>query len=130
VSGRTPRMAVVLGEARRPCQVEAPDRVLRMWMLLNLAAEEFHQAAQQPGAAARLQRQLDAVTAELERSVSPALAGEMRRLLGAGRPGTPTTAELRVRYASLLGWTSGLVIGMLNQLEKAAQTGRSATSGS
>ena len=63
-----PRLAVVLGrpaDASRICRLDAPCRVLRIWALLNRADGELHQASLPPGAAARLQRQLDAVTGEL-----------------------------------------------------------------
>lgn len=117
-----PRLAIVLGGpagTRRTCRVEAPDRVLRMWELLNTADDELHRVTLPPGAATRLQQQLEAVTTELERSVSPALARELRHLIGTGGTIPPTAAELRIEYASLLGWTGGLLIGMLSQLEAA-----------
>jgi hypothetical protein len=113
------RLAVVLNGhsgSPRPCRVEAPDRVLRMWTLLNTADDELHQAKLSPGAAARLERQLRVITTELERSVSPVLADELHHLIGQGRNASPTLAELRVDYASVLGWTGGLVIAMLDQL--------------
>jgi len=115
-----PRLAVVLGrqtDADRICRVDEPDRVLRIWALLNDADNELHQVSLPPAAAPRLQRQLDALTGELERSVSPALAGELRHLIPQGQATAPTADELRVEYASLLGWTGGLVIGMLSQIE-------------
>jgi len=87
-----PRLAVVLGrpaDASRICRLDAPCRVLRIWALLNRADGELHQASLPPGAAARLQRQLDAVTGELERSVSPALAAELHHLISRGRPLCP-----------------------------------------
>ena len=118
-----PRLAVVLGRAAdsgRICRVEAPDRVLRIWALLNDVGKELHQVSLQPAAAPRLQRQLDALTGELERSVSPALAGELRHLIRQGQAAAPTADELRVEYASLLGWTGGLVIEMLSQIEVAS----------
>jgi hypothetical protein len=83
-----PRLAVVLSgptDASRICRVNAPDRVLRIWALLTLADAELRRVRLQPGAAERLRRQLDAVTTELERSVSPALAGELHHLI---RPAT------------------------------------------
>ena len=117
-----PRLAVVLGrpaDASSICRVDAPGRVLRIWALLNHADDELHQASVPPEAAARLQRQLDALTAELERSLSPALAGELHHLVGR-KAGTELTAdELRVEYATLLSWTIGLVIGILTELEMA-----------
>ncbi len=139
-----PRLAVVLGrsaDSGRICRVDAPGRVLRIWALLNDADKELHQVSLPPAAAPRLQRQLDALTGELERSVSPALAGELRHLIRQGQAAAPTADELRVEYASLLGWTGGLVIGMLSQIEVAsakaarsshrtqAATGQSGTAG-
>ncbi len=118
-----PRLAVVLDvapDASRVCRVDAPDRVMRIWGLLSDAHDELRQVSLPPGAAARLQRQLDAVTAELERSVSPALAGELRQLTRHRPAVAPTADELRVEYASLVAWTGGLVIGMLSELEAAS----------
>jgi hypothetical protein len=119
-----PRLAIVL-EGRegsgRVDRVEAPDRVLRMWSLLNMADEELHQTTLPTGAEARLGRQLETVTAELERSVSPMLASELRRLVGHGGTVPLTLAQLRVDYAGLLGWTGGLVITMLDQLASAPE---------
>jgi hypothetical protein len=117
-----PRLAIVLGRhdgSGRVGRVEAPGRVLRMWSLLNNAEEELHRVRLPMGAEARLGRQLETVTAELERSVSPILAGELRRLVGRGGTVPLTLAELRVDYAGVLGWTGGLVIAMLDQLATA-----------
>ena len=55
--------------------------------------------------------------------LSPALADELRRLVRPDGPAPPTSAELRLEYGSLLGWTGGLVVGMVGQLE-AAGAGR------
>jgi hypothetical protein len=118
-----PRLAIVLPGLGGPgCagRVEAPDRVLRIWSLLNDAEEELHQVTLSAGAQARLGRQLEAVTAELERSVSPLLASELRRLVGHESTVSLTPAELRVDYAGVLGWTGGLVIAMLDQLATTA----------
>ena len=117
-----PRLAVVMGrstDASQICRVDAPDRVLRIWAMLGNADGELHQASLRPEMTARLQRQLDAVTAELERSLSPALAGELHRIIDRDKDTELTAGELRVEYASLLAWTIGLVIGILTQLEAA-----------
>ncbi len=114
------RLAVLIGrsaDASRTCRVDSPDRLLRIWALLNSADDELHQVTLPPGALARLQRQFDAFVAELERSLSPALAGELRHLVSRTEPTAPTADELRMEYASLLGWTGGLVVGVLSQLE-------------
>ena len=125
-----PCLAVVIGrsaDASRICRVDAPDRVLRIWAMLSSANEELRQsingelrqASLRPEARARLQRQLGAFTAELERSLSPALAGELHRIIDRDKDTELTADELRVEYATLLAWTIGLVIEILTQLEAA-----------
>ena len=119
--GQAPRVVVTLGKPDRDgqlYQVESPDRVLRMLTLLTEAAEEFRLATMPPDSLARVRRLLGAVYAEIEQSVSPALAAELHHLLGPG-PAEPDGAELRIEYTALLGWVSGLAIGMLTQLEAA-----------
>jgi len=116
------RLAVVLGGppgAPDACRVEAVDRVLRVWALLNAADSELHQVRLPPEAVGRLQRQLEAIIAELEGAVSGELAGELDRLVRRRETASPTVDELRIEYASLLGWVAGLVAGMLGQLELA-----------
>jgi Protein of unknown function (DUF2587) len=116
-----PRVAVTVG-ATDPqgaaYQVESPDRLLRMLALLTEADDELREVNLPPQALARIQRQLAAVSAEIERSVSPALADELHRLLG-HQSAEPGPREVRIEYVALLGWVSGLVIGMLSQLEAA-----------
>jgi len=118
-----PRLAVIMDRpavAGRVCRVDAPDRVLRIWAMLASANGELHQASLRPGEVAWLQRRVGALTAELERSLSPALASELHHLVGR-KAGTELTAdELRVEYAALLSWTIGLVIGILTELEQAS----------
>jgi hypothetical protein len=114
-------LAVVLGgPARSPraYRVEAPGRLLRVWALLSAGSEELHQVQLPPAALPRLQRQLRAATTELQRSLSPALAGELSRLLRHDGTEPVTIGKLRIEYATVLGWTGGLVIAMLNQLEQ------------
>jgi len=118
-----PRLAVIMGrpvDASRVCRVDAPDRVLRIWAMLASANHELHQASLRPREVARLQRQLDALTAELERSLSPALTSELHCLVDRKAGAELTASELRVEYATLLSWTIGLVIGMLTELELAS----------
>ena len=125
-----PRLAVIMGQAdaSRVCRVDAPDRVLRIWAMLASADGELRQASLRPGEVAQLQRQLNALTAELERSLSPALAAELHHLVGRESGVELTADELRVEYAILLSWTIGLVIGILTELEVAsAKTLRAAS---
>jgi Protein of unknown function (DUF2587) len=123
-----PRVVVELarparaGEAYR---IEAPDRVLRMWFVLNTVAEERQLVTLLPQSRARVRGLVRAVSGELERSVSPALAGELRHLEGWGEAG-PEAGQLRVALASLLGWTGGLVLSMLSELVAARDRQRAA----
>jgi Protein of unknown function (DUF2587) len=115
------RPAVVLrGPAGSPsaCRVEGPARLLRVWGMLSAASEELHKVKLPPRAVTRLQRQLKAAIAELEQSVSPALVGELNYLTRQNGTAPATISELRIEYATLLGWTSGLVIAMLDQLQQ------------
>jgi len=116
-----PRVVVVLRRSsgdRGEDRVEAPDRVLRLWAMLNAANEDLHLAAVPPESVPHLQHVLEDVNTELERSVSPSLAAEWHRLV----PYREATglAELRIEYVSLLGWVNGLVIEILTQLEAAS----------
>ena len=97
---------------------------MRVWALLNAADSELHQVSLPTEAVGRLKRQLEAITAEVEGAVSGELAGELDRLVRRRGTAPATVGELRIEYASLLGWVGGLVIGMLSELEMAsADTG-------
>jgi Protein of unknown function (DUF2587) len=120
-----PCLAVVVGwgdDAGQVFRVDAPDRVLRVWALLGNAADDLRQAALPPEVIARLGRQLDAAVAELETSLSPALAGELHRLIDPGKNGEPSAGELRVEYATVLAWTASLLTEVLSQIDDAART--------
>ncbi len=122
-----PGVTVIISESRGAGgsdRVEAPDRLLRVWNMLNEAAEELELAVVSPETALRLQRLLADATAELERSLSPALAGELRRLVPR-RTEPAGLAELQIDYMSILGWLSGLVMQVLARLEAAPGKRRS-----
>jgi len=120
--GSATRVAVALG---RPVQgpeaprVESPERVMRMWEMLSGVGDELKLETLPPETLARVRQLLQTVTAELRRSVSPPLAGELRDLIGDGGGTEVSASEVRIQYASLLGWLGGLVISMYSQLEEA-----------
>ena len=119
----TARLAVVLNGpagAHDVCRVEAADRVMRVWALLKAADSELHQVRLPRAAVGRLHRQLQAITTELAGAMSGKLADELDRLARPSEVASPTVAELRIEYACLLGWVSGLVTGMLSELEQAS----------
>lgn len=100
----------------RECRVESPGRVLRMWSLLSEADEELRRVGARAERLDRVRQVFAAVRVELEQSVSADLAGELHRLVQSGQ-GEPGVSEMRIECASLLGWVSGLVLEMLDQLE-------------
>jgi hypothetical protein len=112
-----PQVVIVLDAARagNAYRVEAPDRVLRLFGLLEAARDELDLTTVPPHDRARLQRLLEAVSAELERSVSPALADELHELVR-HEEAEPSAGELRIEYSTLLGWTSGLLVAMFDEL--------------
>jgi proteasome activator-like protein len=118
-----PCLAVVVGrgdDAGQVFRVDAPDRVLRIWALLGNAADDLREASLPSEVIARLRRQLDSAVAELETSLSPALAGELHRLIGPGQNAEPSADELRVEYATVLAWTASLLTEVLSQIHDAA----------
>jgi proteasome activator-like protein len=121
-------------ESPHACRVDDPGRLLRVWALVNAASRELHQAGIPQAAVATLQRQLRADASELQRSLSPELAAELGRLMRHDDAVPVGADELRVEYATLLGWLGGVVIAMLDQLEQcgasAAAAAESQESGS
>lgn len=118
-----PCLAVVIGQAGDAGhlgRVDAPDRLLRIWALLGNAADGLRQASLRPELIARLRRQLGAIVAELETSLSPALADELHRLTGREKGADELSAdELRIDYATLLAWTASLLVEVLSQVDAA-----------
>ena len=71
------RFVVIVGKPAgdgSACRIEEPDRLLRVWSLLQAAYAQSDWAALPPEAVLRLQRQLRPIRRELERAVSPPLA--------------------------------------------------------
>ncbi len=118
--GPATRVVVALGSpAQGPGapRVESPERVLRMWEMLSGVGDELKLETMPPQTRARIRQLLRTVTAELQRSVSPVLAGELHHLIDDDGGAEPSAAQLRIEYASLLGWLGGLVISMYTQLQ-------------
>ncbi len=117
-----PRFAVVVGEPAggSACRVEAPGQLLRVWSLLQATYEQIDRAAPPPEGMPRLQRQLQAIRRELENTVSPPLAAELRRIAPPGDE-APSAAGLRIECAVLTSWAGSLTMEMLSTLEAAGQ---------
>ena len=99
-------------------RIEEPDRLLRVWSLLEATYEQMDWAALPSGSVPGLQRQVQAIHRELDRAVSPSLAAELRRILPSGNA-APSAAALRIEYAVLLSWSGSLMVEMLRVLAAA-----------
>jgi len=108
------------GSVARACAIEAPDRLLRVWSLLQASYEQSDWAALPPGSVPALERQLQAIRRELEKAVSPPLAAELRRILPP-QDAAPSVGALRTEYAVLLSWSGSLMIEILRALAVASE---------
>ena len=112
------RFAVIIGKPAgdgSASRVEAPDRLLRVWSLLQATYEQSDWAALPAEGVPALQRQLQAIRRELERAVSPPLAAELRRILPP-QDGEPSVGALRIECAALLSWSGSLMVEILRAL--------------
>ena len=117
------RFVVIVGKPAgdgSACRIEKPDHLLRVWSLLQATYEQLDWAALSPVGVAGLQRQLQALRAELERAVSPPLAAELRRILPP-RDEAPSTGALRIDWAVLLSWSGSLMVETLRALAIASE---------
>jgi len=114
------RFAVVLDTPAdgSACRIEAPGRLLRVWSLLQATQQQIDHAAPAPESMSRLQRQLEAIRRELENTVSPSLAAELRRI-APPKNEAPSAVGLRIECAVLTSWTGSLTLQMLSALEAA-----------
>jgi len=114
----TRRFVVVIGRSAddaSACRVEEPDRLLRIWSLLEATYEQSDWARLPPEGAPGLQRQLYAIRRELEETVSPALVAELQRILPP-RDAPPSVGALRIECALLLSWAGSLMLEILRAL--------------
>lgn len=119
-AGQVRRFAVIVGQPAgdSACLIEAPGRLLRIWSLLEATQEQIDQAALPPEVIPRLQRQLQEIRRELDSTVSPALAAELRRTAPPWEE-APSAAGLRIECAVLTSWAGSLTIQMLSALTAA-----------
>lgn len=109
------RFVVIVGEPAdvgSAFRIEEPDRLLRIWLLLQATSEQLDRATLPPEGIPGLQRQLRAIRRELERAVSSPLAAELRRILPSD-DAAPSAVALRIECAVLSSWAGSLVVQML-----------------
>jgi len=115
------RFVVIVGEPAdggAASRIEEPDRLLRVWALLQATSEQLDGATLPPEGIPGLQRQLQAIQSELERALSPPLAAELRRILPS-HDAIPSAGALRIECAVLLSWVGSLVVQTLAALAAA-----------
>ena len=115
------RFVVIVGEPAdggSAFRIEEPDRLLRVWSLLQATSEQLDGATLPPEGIPGVQRQLEAIHSELERAVSPSLAAELRRILPT-HDAIPSAGALRIECAVLLSWVGSLVVQTLAALAAA-----------
>ncbi|MGL3808079.1 proteasome activator [Paeniglutamicibacter sp. R2-26] len=100
--------------------VGEPAKLMRIGGMIKQLLDEVRSAPLDEQARARMADIHERSVHELEAGLSPELAAELHRIrLPFGEGETPTTAELRVAQAQLVGWLEGVFHGL--QAAMAAQ---------
>lgn len=106
--------AVVPDDDAEPHEaVESPGKVMRIGSMIKQLLEEVRQTELDEPSRERLREIYDTSVEELAAALSPDLQEELSRLalpFEAGEP--PSSAELRVAKAQLVGWLEGLFHGI------------------
>jgi hypothetical protein len=97
-------------------RVEVPERLVRIWSLLQATQEEIDDATLPPEGVPPLQRQLKAIRRELEDTISPSLVAELRRIAPPSED-APSAARLRIECAILTSWAGTLTMEMLSTIQ-------------
>lgn len=93
--------------------VDHPAKVMRIGTMLKQLLEELRSAELDEPSRDRLRDIYDTSVSELGSALSPDLREELARLaLPFGSGETPSSAELQIAKAQLVGWLEGLVQGM------------------
>ena len=106
--------SVVPEEVDEPHEsVESPGKVMRIGSMIKQLLEEVRLTELDEPSRERLREIYDTSITELSSSLSPDLQQELSRLALPFEPDTaPTTAELRIAKAQLVGWLEGLFHGI------------------
>ncbi len=107
-----PAVVPEAGEESRE-SVESPGKVMRIGSMIKQLLEEVRQTELDEPSRERLREIYDTSITELSSSLSPDLQQELGRLALPFEPDTaPTSAELRIAKAQLVGWLEGLFHGI------------------
>jgi hypothetical protein len=114
--GEVERPEVIDPRARpRDEFIEQPAKVMRVGTMLKQLLEEVRATPLDEPSRERLREIYETSVRELGSAISPDLRDELARLSlpfsdGAANP--PTTAELQIAQAQLVGWLEGLIQGI------------------
>ncbi|MEQ8841296.1 MAG: DUF2587 domain-containing protein [Acidimicrobiales bacterium] len=93
--------------------IDHPAKVMRIGTMMKQLLEEVRAATLDEPSRDRLREIYDTSITEVGSALSPDLREELQRLASPFTDGqTPTSAELQIAQAQLVGWLEGLVQGM------------------
>ena len=92
--------------------VEQPAKVMRIGTMVKQLLEEVRAAPLDEAGRLRLKEIYETSVAELSKGLSPDLRDELARMAPPFEEGTPSSSELRVAQAQLVGWLEGLFHGI------------------
>ena len=92
--------------------VEEPAKVMRIGSMIKQLLEEVRTAELDSPARVRLREIYETSITELGSALSPDLRAELERVALPFGDGEPSTAELRIVQAQLVGWLEGLFHGI------------------
>jgi len=102
-------------EARADEYIEQPAKVMRVGTMMKSLLDEVRTATLDEASRDRLRDIYETSVNELGSALSPDLRAELGRLAlpFADEPAEPpTTAEIRIAHAQLVGWLEGLIQGI------------------
>ena len=92
--------------------VEQPAKVMRIGTMVKQLLDEVRAAPLDEAGRARLKEIYETSVAELSKGLSPDLQEELALMAPPFAEGTPSSSELRVAQAQLVGWLEGLFHGI------------------
>jgi len=92
--------------------VEQPAKVMRIGTMVKQLLDEVRAAPLDEAGRDRLKEIYATSIDELSKGLSPDLREELNRMATPFGDGTPSTSELRVAQAQLVGWLEGLFHGI------------------
>jgi hypothetical protein len=112
VLGADSEPPVAPGESASAEAIERPAKVMRIGAMIKQLLDEVRQTELDGASRTRLKEIYEHSVRELADTLSPDLAAELDRLVLPFESDQPTTPELRIAQAQLVGWLEGLFHGI------------------